>query len=145
MIHRCCLLAVLLAGCAGPMATASGPSSPSVAASAAGGASLPASVEPGASTPASAPPLPDGFPVHASMEAQDADAGLTARWTADAPPPEVYDFYLGALADAGYVIDLEAPGGAAAIIRFHAADGTAYQLNFSGLEPLTVELGAPRE
>lgn len=145
MIHRCCLLALLLAGCAGPMATASGPSSPSDAASVAGSASPPASVEPDASTPASAPPLPDRFPVHASMDAQDAPAGLTARWTTDASPPDVYDFYLGALADAGYVIDLRAPGGAAAIIRFHDADGTAYQLSFFGSGPLTVELGAHRE
>lgn len=144
MIHRCCLLALLLAGCAGPMATASGPSSPSDAASVAGSASPPASIV-DASTPASAPPLPDRFPVHASMDAQDAPAGLTARWTTDASPPDVYDFYLGALADAGYVIDLEAPGGAAAIIRFHDADGTAYQLNFFGSGPLTVELGAHRE
>lgn len=145
MIHRCCLLAVLLAGCAGPLATASGPSSPSEAASVAGSASSPASVEPDASAPASAPPLPDGFPVHDSMEEQEPAAGLTARWTSDAPPPDVYDFYLGALTDAGYVIDLEAPGGTAAIIRFHAADGTAYQLNFFGSGPLAVELGAPRE
>lgn len=145
MIHRCCLLALLLAGCAGPLATASGPSSPSDASSAVGTVSLPASVDPGPSTAASAPPLPDSFPVHESMEEEPPAAGLTARWTADAPPPEVYEFYLEALVDAGYVIDLEAPGGTAAIIRFHAADGTAYQLNFFGSGPLAVELGAPRE
>jgi hypothetical protein len=78
------------------------------------------------------------------MTSRDAGFGLTASWTSDALPPEIYDFYLDALEDAGFGIDLEGPGGGAAIIRFHAADGTAYQLSFTGSGPVVIDLGPPR-
>jgi hypothetical protein len=142
MTIRCCLLAVLLAGCAGPMATATGPSSPASASDDPRTAGPAASA--GATVPPSVPPLPDGFPIHGSMEPREAGQGSTAAWSSDAEPPAIYDFYLDALEAAGYVIDLAAPGGAAAIVRFHAADGTPYQLTLTGSGPITVELGPPR-
>ncbi len=144
MTFRGCLLALLLAGCAGPMATASGPPAHTHT------MSLPPTVSTAPSETESAmpdvtpPPLPSGFPVHASMTARGAGPGVTSSWTSDALPPEIYDYYLEALRDAGFVIDLEGPGGGAAIIRFHATDGTAYQLTFTGLGPVEIDLGAPR-
>ena len=143
MIIRGCLLVILLAGCAGPMATASGPSS-SAPASESSTASAEASSSASAAPLASVPRLPDGFPVHASMAARDAGPQLTAAWSSDALPPDIYDYYLDALPSSGFMIDLEGPGGEAAVLRFHAADGTAYQLTFTGLGPVSVELGSPR-
>jgi hypothetical protein len=78
------------------------------------------------------------------MVERDPTPGTIASWTADALPPDIYAFYLDALVDAGFEIDLEAPGGAVAILRFHAPDGTAYQLDFSGNHPVEVVLGPPR-
>jgi hypothetical protein len=139
-----CLLAILLAGCAGPMATASGPSSPGAPPSGPHAGSTDASAMASALPSVSVPPMPAEFPVHASMTPRDAPAGLTASWRSDALPPEIYGYYREELPRAGFDLDLEAPGGEAAILRFHAADGTAYQLTFTGSGPVEVELGAPR-
>ena len=143
MIIRGCLLLVLLAGCAGPTATASGPSSPSLPASASATDGADASSGPSA-VPRAVPPLPAEFPVHASMTARHVGPELTAGWRSDALPPDIYDFYRDALVSAGFVIDLEGPGGEVAVLRFHASDGTAYQLTFTGSGPVSVDLGPPR-
>jgi hypothetical protein len=126
------------------MATASGPPSPIAPASEPAVGSTDASPIESRVPAASAPPMPGGFPLHASMTSRDAGSGLTASWTSDALPPEIFDFYRDALEDAGFVIDLEGPGGGAAVIRFHAADGTEYQLSFTGSGPVTIDLGPPR-
>lgn len=144
MTIRGCLLALLLAGCAGPMATASGPPSPTAPGAEPSADRTDAALVDSDLAEPSAPPMPDGFPLHVSMAAREAGSGLTAAWTSDALPPEIYGFYLDSLTDAGFVIDLEAPGGGAAVIRFHAADGTAYQLSFTGSGPVGIDLGAPR-
>jgi hypothetical protein len=120
---RLVLLATVLAGCAGPAATATGPASPSP---------TPAPVESLASFPspgATRPPMPAGFPVHPSMEEVEPEVGFIAAWTFDALPPDVYSYYVEELPAAGFVVDLEGPGGAVAVIRFHAPDGTPYQLD----------------
>lgn len=141
-----CLLTTVLAGCAGPGATASGLATATATVSAAAqtagdgsGASLEAS--PSVAEP---PAMPDGFPVHDSMERVGTPPGATAAWTSGAIPPDVYDYYLDALPDAGFEIDLEAPGGTVAILRFHASDGTRYQLDMNGSDPIAITLGAPR-
>lgn len=138
-----CLLAIVLAGCAGPGATASGPATTSQSpgasvASPPAGASAEASA-----SPAHAPAMPAGFPVHDSMEQADVPPGATAAWTSDAIPPDLYAYYLAALPAAGFEIDLEAPGGTVAILRFHAPDGTPYQLDLNGADPIALTLGAP--
>jgi hypothetical protein len=138
-----CLLAIVLAGCAGPGGTASGPATPTAsgpASAASHGAGASREASPSA---AQAPSLPDGFPVHESMQLIDTPAGATAAWTSGAVPPDLYAYYLGALPAAGFEIDLEAPGGTAAILRFHAADGTRYQLDLTGADPVALTLGAP--
>lgn len=144
MTIRCCLLAILLAGCAGPMATASGPSPPGAPPSGPPAGSTDASAIASALPSVSVPAMPAEFPVHPSMTAREAPAGLTASWSSDALPPEIYGFYLEELPMAGFDLDLEAPGGEAAVLRFHAADGTAYQLTFTGSGPVEVELGPQR-
>lgn len=144
MTIRGCLLALLLAGCAGPMATVSGPPSPTAPASAPMVGSAEASPIDSGFSPASAAPMPGGFPVHESMTARAAGPGLTASWISDALPPDLYGFYLDALEEADFVIDLAGPGGGAAVIRFHASDGTAYQLSLTGSGPVAIDLGPPR-
>lgn len=145
MTIRCCLLAFLLAGCAGPAATAPGSAIRSAPPSAAV-TTWPASERPMVSSGppgASLPPLPSGFPIHDSMRVRESEPGAIAHWTSDALPPDLYAFYLGALAGRGFEIDLEAPGGAAAMLRFHARNGTPYQLDFTGSGPVDIVLGPP--
>jgi hypothetical protein len=79
------------------------------------------------------------------MEQRSPEPGDIASWTTDALPSDIYDFYLAELPAAGYVIDLEGPGGEVAIIRFHGPDGTDYQLDLKGYvgRPVEVELGPP--
>jgi hypothetical protein len=117
------LLAAVLAGCAGPAATTAGTASPTPTV---------APVESLDSLPsagATLPPMPAGFPLHPAMEEAEPEAGYIAAWTYETLPPDVYEFYVEQLPAAGFVIDLDGPGGAVAVIRFHAADGTAYQLD----------------
>lgn len=151
------LVAALLAGCAGPGSTATGPA-PS--ADIAGGASAEGSgstasrpdspplnsPSPGSPPPATpAPTMPAGFPVHPSMVEETPEPRFIASWTSDALPSDVYDYYLAELVAAGFVIDVEGPGGEAAILRFHAPDGTPFQLNLLGYvgRPVEVHLGPP--
>lgn len=142
------LVAALLAGCAGPGATGSGPS-PSVGAtigqSAAESAWPTASPTGSTSSVAPLPALPDGFPVHPSMVERMPEPRFIASWTSDAMPSEIYDYYLAELVAAGFVIDVEGPGGEVAVIRFHTPDGTPYQLDLKGYyrQPVEVDLGPP--
>jgi hypothetical protein len=140
-----CLLAIVLAGCAGPGATASGlaTATASAAASTASHGSR-ASLEASPSV-AEPPAMPDGFPLHDSMEQVEAPPGATAAWTSSAIPPDVYAYYLEALPAAGFEIDLEAPGGTVAILRFHASNGTRYQLDMNGTDPIAITLGPPHQ
>ncbi len=142
MIARITLVALLAASCTGPgLAPGSVPSqAPGTDANATGGAHGPE-----ASTPTVPPPMPSGFPVHDSMEPVEPDGAYIAAWESGAMPPEVYDFYLAELAAAGFVIELEGPGGEAAIIRFSSPDGTAYQLDMTGRSPLRLALGPPHD
>jgi hypothetical protein len=128
------LLLLLLAGCAGPGATATGlRSRPAAATPAESFASIP-------SAAATVPAMPEGFPLHPSMQVTEPGLGYIAAWTSDALPPELYSFYTEELPPAGFEIDLEAPGGEVAVIRFHAPDGTEYQLDMSGSH---LSLGPP--
>jgi hypothetical protein len=125
---RLVLLATMLAGCAGPAATATGPASASPTR---------APVESLASFPsagATLPPMPAGFPVHPDMVEVEPEAGYIAAWTHEAPPPDVYSYYVEELPAAGFVVDFEGPGGAAAVILFHAPDGTPYQIDMLWVE-----------
>ncbi len=142
MIARLALAALLLAGCAEP-GLAPGSASPSGAAATSSAA--PGTDAPGAPASATPLPLPAGFPVHESMDQVAADGGYVAVWASDALPSQVYDFYVGELAAAGFVIDLEGPGGEAAIIRFTSPDGIAYQLDLTGRGPAEITLGAPHD
>jgi hypothetical protein len=142
LITRIALLGLLVAGCAGPgqvpgSVTPSLPTGTTATATAHGSA-------PDASV-ASLPPMPAGFPVHVSMEEVEADGHYIAAWESNAIPPQLYDFYLDQLPAAGFAIDLEGPGGAAAIIRFSSPDGIAYQLDLTGRSPLKVALGPPHD
>jgi hypothetical protein len=145
VITRIALLGLLVAGCAGP-GQAPGSAAPSLptgsVATATAGASAP---DASAASAAPLPPMPGGFPVHESMDAVEADGHYIAAWESDADPPRVYDFYLARLPAAGFVIDLEGPGGEAAIIRFSSPDGIAYQLDLTGRSPLKVALGPPHD
>ena len=136
---RLVLLATLLAGCAGPAATATGPASQSPT-----GAPI-ESLAANPSAGASLPPMPAGFPVHRAMDEVEPDAGYIAAWTHDALPPDVYAYYVEELPAAGFVVDLEGPGGSVAVIRFHAPDGTPYQLDMYWLDTNLgrVTLGPP--
>lgn len=141
-----CLLATVLAACAGPGATASSLATAAATASVAAPTDSHVSgASPVASPSVAEPPvMPGGFPVHDSMEQVEPPPGATAAWTSDAIPPDVYDYYLDALPDAGFELDLEAPGGTVAILRFHASDGTEYQLDMNGSDPIAITLSAPR-
>jgi hypothetical protein len=146
LIARLALVALLLSACAEP-GLVPGSATPGSATSGSGASTT--AGEPtdaaAATPPATLPPLPGGFPVHQSMADVEAEIGEAAAWESDALLPEIYDFYLAELPAAGYVIDLEGPGGAAAIIRFTSPDGIAYQLDITGPSPVRVTLGAPHE
>lgn len=142
MIVRLCLVGALLGGCAGPGSTATGTAT-APAASAHQSPSREASEQAASESSTPLPPMPAAFPVHPSMQETEAEARYIASWTSDAVPPELYAFYLEELPGAGFVIDLEGPGGEAAIIRFHAPDGTAYQLDMVGRFTTELGLGPP--
>jgi hypothetical protein len=56
------------------------------------------------------------------------DRGLIGRWTTDRDGSVAYDFFVAALPAAGYPIVRLYPGDAAAVIRFRAHDGAAWQV-----------------
>jgi hypothetical protein len=88
-----------------------------------------------ASPDASVPPLPAGFPVPDRLEPVPLprdEPGLIARWTTMRPGPEIYDYFVRELPDAGFRIAGLYPGGAAAIIRFRLASGAVWQVVLSG-------------
>jgi hypothetical protein len=144
VLTRLVLAVLVLAGCTGPGATAPGRASSSPPGSASPLASLPASAE-ATPTPEGSTPLavPAGFPVHGSMRPGDPGARFIASWTSGASGADLYAFYQRELIEAGFDIELEAPGGSAAVIRFSAADGTDYQLDLMGGPPVAVNLGPP--
>ena len=74
--------------------------------------------------------IPGGFPVitGAVSVTLPAEPDLLARWLADANGAEVFDFYAEALPPAGFEIELLAPGGAAAVIRFRSPDGRLLEI-----------------
>jgi hypothetical protein len=134
---------MLVAGCAGP-GLVPGSSAPSVAPSPTETVAFQTD-GPDATASATPLPMPAGFPVHESMEPVVAEGEYVAAWESDALPPRVYDFYLAQLRAAGFVIDLEGPGGEAAIIRFTSPEGIAYQLDITGRSPAEVALGPPHD
>jgi hypothetical protein len=128
------VMAALLAACGG--SASSTPQSPT---------SVP-SLKASPSAAPTRPELPDEMPVHPDAESmQQPPPDAIGAWTVDADPPAVYDFYLGALPAAGFDIGIAAPGGDAAIIRFSAPDGTDYQLDLVGHDPVEVVLGRPHD
>jgi hypothetical protein len=143
VITRVALLGLLVAGCAGP-GQAPGSVPPSLPTATTATSSADASLAPGTSA-GWLPPMPVGFPVHESMRAVAAEGHHIAAWESDAIPPRIYDFYLDRLPAAGFAIDLEGPGGEAAIIRFSSPDGVSYQLDLTGRGPLRVALGPPHD
>lgn len=137
---RLVLLTTVLAGCAGPAATATGPASPSpTRAPVESLASFPSAV-------ATLPPMPAGFPIHPSMREVEPEDGYIAAWTHEVLSPDVYSYYVEELPAAGFVVDLEGPGDTVAVIRFHAPDGTPYQLDMYLLDMNLgrITLGPPR-
>jgi hypothetical protein len=142
MLLRLGVVAVLLAACGGPSAGSSTDSGAASGSEAASRASATATV-----ADASLPPLPGGFPLPSGAEEAyvPASSSAIAAWTVDEEPPVIYDFYRSALADGGYDISLDAPGGEAAILRFTSADGAEYQLDLTGSAPVRIELGAPHD
>ena len=143
MIARVAFGALLVAGCTGP-GLVPGSTAPSVAPSSTQTVAFQTD-GPYATASATPLPMPGGFPVHESMEAVVAGGAYVAAWESDALPPRVYDFYLTHLRGAGFVIDLEGPGGEAAIIRFTSPEGIAYQLDITGRCPVEVALGPPHD
>lgn len=136
------LLVVLLGGCLGPVG------SPIVSV----GEVTTVSPSPSPSPTASGhglPGIPAGFPVMPGMVADQAapsETGLIARWTTEANGAEVYAFLQEALPDAGYHVDLLAPGGAVAVIRFTPPDGEQLQIDLGVADGGTVmELRVPHE
>jgi len=122
------LVTILVARC-----STAGVSSPSEAASVAGSPGGP-SAEPSAGPSTSGavpPPLPSGFPVPAGAVAvvmPDDDPGLIGLWESDLVGSAAYDFYVGALPNAGYPIVGLYPGGGVALIRFQAPGGGIWQV-----------------
>lgn len=91
--------------------------------------------------------MPTGMPVPAGAVGvgPPVGGGALEAWTVDADPPDVYDFFVRELAAAGFSVDGAFPGGDAAIIRFSSADGTGYQLDLTGHDPVRVTLGVPHD
>jgi hypothetical protein len=83
------------------------------------------------------------FPVPEAAERLRVEDGsaLIARWEVNEPGNAVYDFYTHELPAAGFVVDLAAPGGVAAILRFSTPDGRQLQVDLIGAQPVLVELG----
>jgi len=129
------LLAVAAWGCGTPRQAGGSPSAasspidthppPSAAAT---GVSIPS--EPGPTPSELTPTLPPGFPTMAKAEPSRLpdDASVVARWTVPVVGSAAYDFYVGALPDAGFTIDGTYPSDRAALIRFHDQSGRIWQL-----------------
>jgi len=95
------------------------------------------SMTPAAGTPTPVPALPavpDGLPVMPDAVAADppTEPGSIAGWMVDAIGPDVYNYYLDALAAAGFAIRGRFPGGNVAIIRFATPDGATFDLALVG-------------
>ncbi len=136
------VVATLLAGCAGSVSSPHPPATDSPLLQPSLAPDVEASPTPGGSLP----DLPRDLPVHpAAIPVQPPPTDAIGAWTVNADPPEVYDFYLGALPAAGFTIDVAAPGGDVAIIRFSAPDGSPYQLDLSGHDPAHVSLRVPHD
>ncbi len=147
MSVRVAVTVLLLTGCTGPgLAPGSVPPT-GVPSTSAATTDPTARADPSASSggTATSPPMPVGFPVHESMRRIDPEGSDIAAWESDGVPSEVYEFYVDELAAAGFVVDLAAPGGEAAIIRFSSPDGTAWQLDLTGRTPFQVALGPPHD
>jgi hypothetical protein len=138
LIARVVLTALLLAGCMGP---GLGPGSVQPSDPPGASASATQTTAADATSVPTAVPMPAGFPVHSSMVPVEPEPRYIAAWESDELPPEVYAFYLEQLSQAGFALDLAAPGGEAAIIRFTAPDGIAYQLDMTGRAPVEIALG----
>lgn len=104
----------------------------------------PASVAPSVAGSASAA-VPAGFPVYPGSREEPAAAGLFGRWTVDADPPAVLAYFVDELTRAGYAITEQLPGGDTAVVRFSSADGSHYQLDLSGHDPVQVSLAPPHD
>ena len=125
------IAAMIAAACSAPGATADPTSTP-----VASGVASP-STTPVAGTPTEAPSLPavpSGLPVMPGAQAADppTQPGSIAHWTVDAIGPDVYNYYLDALPDAGFAILGRFPGGNVAIIRFATPDGDRFDLALVG-------------
>ena len=93
--------------------------------------------------------MPARFPVMPGMVADEptpSEPGLIARWTTDANGAEVYRFFERAIPEAGYRIDLAAPGDTAAVIRFTPPSGQQLQIDLGQEGSGTfIELRLPRD
>jgi len=139
------LAAVLvLAGC-GPVTTVPPEASAPLMATQQETRGVEASSTPGVTQPATPLGLPAGMPLPPGSQEIAPPVGFIAAWTSDADPPQVYGYYLEALAGAGFSIDDAVPGGEAAIIRFTSLDGTSYQLDMTGHAPVAIALGPPHD
>jgi hypothetical protein len=128
------LLALLLVGAAcgagAGQPTSTGGSRSAGSPSPAVASSVPASI---ASPPAGRPEPPAGFPAYPGAlpaALPDDDPGVAARWSTLEVGAAPYDFYLEALAAAGFTVLGRYPGGGGAVIVFDAA-GTAWQVVIS--------------
>ncbi len=134
------VIATLLAGCAGSVSTSQVPTTAPRSLAPSQPSGVDASPTPGETRPG----LPGEMPVHPAADVvQPPPTEAIGAWTVNADPPEVYEFYLRALPAAGFTIELAAPGGDVAIIRFSAPDGSDYQLDLTGHDPVHVALAAP--
>jgi hypothetical protein len=78
------------------------------------------------------PGIPAGFPVMPGMQAEEplrSEPELIGRWTTSSNGSAVFAFLKDGLPQAGYRVDLLAPGGTAAIIRFTPPDGEQLQID----------------
>lgn len=100
------------------------------------------------STPEPAlPAVPEDFPLLPGMVSiQPRDAVTIAEWQLEEVGREAYEFYQAALPAAGYVVELDAPGGAAAGFIFRTPDGRRLSLGIMTVGELThVSLSVPPE
>jgi hypothetical protein len=134
------VLSAIAVACAAPPGAAS-PSADASASPSADVASDAASAE--ASTPASLPALPADLPLPpgaVEAEVPSGDPATIASWTVEGGDMTPFDFFSEALPPAGFPIDLAAPGGEAAVIRFRTPGGQALQLDITGFDPVRIDL-----
>jgi len=146
VILRLALVAVVLVACDAPAVTTDGNrASASLPVVSSGEASPPGT--PVTSAPsASGLAIPGSFPVYpVASPFTPSEAWAIGAWSTGDAPPAVYDFYLDALPAAGFELDLAAPGGEVAIIRFSSQDGASYQLDLVGSDPVLITLGVPHD